>query len=67
MKVGIIRWATRRRLGRSIRPVETMAAHPPILIAYTSFSQAVTKASAVDRRLKILAVVRAANLVECPF
>jgi hypothetical protein len=66
-KVWLIRKMVKRRLGRAIAPVETMSAHPGVLIPYTRYSQALQKTSAVDAQLKMLAVVRTAHLVACPF
>ena len=65
--VNAIRRMARKRLGRDIAPLETTATHPDILIAYAKFGQALDKTSLLPARLKVLAQVRAAKLVECPF
>jgi hypothetical protein len=67
LKVNLIRKFIRKRLGRDIAPVDTIATHPDFLIAYAQFSQAMEKVHLVDRKLKMLGVIRAAKLVECPF
>jgi alkylhydroperoxidase family enzyme len=67
LKVNIIRKLARRRLGRDIAPLETIASHPDFLIAYAQFSQALEKVHLVDHKLKVLGQIRAAKLVECPF
>lgn len=66
-QVAAIRRAAKERLGKLIRPIETMSAHPRLLIAYAKFSAAFNKLQDLDARLKTLAVVRTAKLVECPF
>lgn len=67
LQVAAIRRSAKKRLGKLIRPIETMSAHPPLLIAYAKFSVAFNKLHQLDARLKTLAVVRTAKLVECPF
>jgi hypothetical protein len=67
LKVWLIRRLVKQRLGHVIGPVETMSAHPGVLIPYTRYSQALQKTSTVDAQLKMLAVVRTAHLVACPF
>ncbi len=67
IKVKIIRKFVRKRLGRDIAPVETIATHPDFLIAYAQFSQALDKVNLVPAKLKVLGQIRAAKLVECPF
>jgi hypothetical protein len=65
--VNTIRRMARKRLGKDIAPLETIATHPGVLIPYAKFSQALDKTSLVPARLKVLAQVRAAKLAECPF
>jgi hypothetical protein len=65
--VNAIRRMARKRLGKDIAPLETIATHPGVLIPYAKFSQALDKTNLVPARLKVLAQVRAAKLVECPF
>jgi hypothetical protein len=65
--VPLIRKMARKRLGRDIAPLATMAAHPDVLVPYTRFGQALEKTSLVPARLKRLGQIRAAKLVECPF
>ena len=54
--VPIIKKAVRKRLGRDIAPLNTMAEHPDILVPYAKFSAALEKASLVPRHLKALGV-----------
>ena len=67
LKVALIRKMARKRLGKDIAPLETVASHPDVLIAFAQFSQALDKTSLVTAKLKVLGQVRAAKLVECPF
>jgi hypothetical protein len=67
LKVALIRRMARKRLGREIAPLANMATHPGVLIPYTRFSLALDKTSLVPAKLKTLAQIRAAKLVECPF
>lgn len=66
-KVALIRRFARKRLGKDIAPLATVATHPDFLVAYAQFSQALEKTHLVPTRLKVLGQIRAAKLVECPF
>ena len=67
VKVALIRKFARKRLGKDIAPLNTLATHPDVLIPYTRFSLSLDKTSLVPARLKVLGQIRAAKLVECPF
>jgi hypothetical protein len=67
LKVAIIRRMARKRLGKDIAPLQTYASHPDVVIPYAQFSLALEKTKLVPRKLKVLAQIRAAKLVECPF
>jgi len=67
LKVGVIKSLVRRKLGKVIRPVEIMSANPDILVGYVKFMQMLVSQHRVDEKLKALARVRAAKVVECPF
>ena len=67
LKVALIKKFARKRLGRDIAPLQTTATHPDVLIAYAQFGQALDKTNLVSAKLKQLAQLRAAKLVECPF
>ncbi|MBZ5530180.1 MAG: hypothetical protein LAO20_01995 [Acidobacteriia bacterium] len=67
LKVALIRRFARKRLGKDIAPLETLATNPDVLIPYTQFSMALDKTRLAPRKLKVLAQIRAAKLVECPF
>lgn len=66
-RIAIIRRLTRKRLKKDIAPFETMATHPGVLIPYVQFGRALDKTNLVSAKLKKLAQLRAAKLVECPF
>jgi len=67
LKVSLIRKLARKRLGKDIAPLETIATHPGVLVPYAQFSQALEKTNLVPAKLKVLGQIRAAKLVECPF
>jgi hypothetical protein len=67
LKVAIIRRFARKRLKKDIAPLDIMATHPAVLISYTQFGLALDKTNLVSAKLKKLAQIRAAKLVECPF
>jgi hypothetical protein len=67
LQVALIRRLARKRLGRDIAPLNTVATHPDFFIAYAKFSQALEKTNLVPTPLKVLGQIRAAKLVECPF
>lgn len=67
LRVTLIRRFARKRLGKDIAPLSTVATHPDYLIAYAQFSQALEKTALVAGKLKVLGQIRAAKLVECPF
>ncbi|HLW54018.1 MAG TPA: hypothetical protein VKW06_14370 [Candidatus Angelobacter sp.] len=67
LKVALIRKYTRKRLGKDIAPLATLATHPGVLIPYAHFNRALAKTRLVSARLKRLGQIRAAKLVECPF
>ena len=67
LKVAIVRRLARKRLGRVIAPLETMATHPGVLIPYAQYGAALDKTNLVSAKLKRLGQIRAAKLVECPF
>lgn len=67
LKVAIIRRLARKHLGKDIAPLTTYASHPGVVIPYAQFSQALMKTNLVPNKLKVLAQIRAAKLVECPF
>jgi hypothetical protein len=67
LQVALIRKFARKRLGKDIAPLATVASHPDVLIPYAKFSMALEKTNLLSARLKVLAQIRAAKLVECPF
>jgi hypothetical protein len=59
-KVALIRKFARKRLGKDIAPLATIATHPDVLIPYTRFSMALEKTNLVPAKLKVLGQIRAA-------
>lgn len=60
-------WATKRKLGKLVAPVQITAHHPRILWAMSQMEQAQAAANKLDHRVKYLAELRTATLVGCPF
>jgi hypothetical protein len=67
LMVPVIRRFARKRLGKDIAPLNTLATHPDVLVAYARYNQALNKTNLLPAKLKVLAQVRTAKLVECPF
>ncbi|MBZ5509132.1 MAG: hypothetical protein LAO78_27040 [Acidobacteriia bacterium] len=67
LKVFLIRKLARKRLGKDIAPLNTIATNPDVLVAYARFGMALDKTTFVPAKLKVLGQIRAAKLVECPF
>ena len=65
--VGIVYSFTRRRLGHVIMPVQVTAHHPKILWGYVQMEQSQAVSKLVDAKLKVLAELRVATLIGCPF
>jgi alkylhydroperoxidase family enzyme len=63
----IVYGMTRRKLGRSVAPVEIIAHHSRILLGYGQMEQSLAGSTLVDGTLKHLAEIRVATLVGCPF
>jgi hypothetical protein len=66
-KIAMIRRLARKRLGKDITPIKTLETHPGVLVPYSQFNQALSKANLLPAKLKVLGQVRAAKLIECPF
>ena len=60
-------WLTRKKIGRVVVPVRIHALHTRLLFGYGQMEMAQEKASGVSERVKILAQVRVATLIGCPF
>ena len=58
---------TRRKLGRSVAPVQITAHHSRILWGYGQMEQSLAGSTLVDVTVKHLAEIRVATLVGCPF
>ncbi len=60
-------WYVKRQFGRVLEPLKLYAHHPPLLRVYGRMEMGLKKLHAVPEKLKSLAGVRAAILVDCPF
>jgi alkylhydroperoxidase family enzyme len=58
---------TRRRVGRDVDPVAVYGHLPGLLLGYGAFEQATAKQGRVPERLKALAELKAAAVVNCEF
>jgi hypothetical protein len=67
LMIALIRRMARKNLGKDIAPLKTLEAHPGVLVPYARFNEALRKTNLLLSKLKVLAQVRAAKLVECPF
>lgn len=65
--VSLIKKMARKHLGKDIAPLHTLESHPGVLIPYARFNEALSKTKLVPNRLKVLAQLRVAKQVECPF
>jgi alkylhydroperoxidase family enzyme len=65
--VKLIYGLSRRQFGRAVEPVAVYAHTPGVLIGYGMFEQATAKQHRVEERLKGLAELKAAALVNCEY
>ncbi|HUO17122.1 MAG TPA: hypothetical protein VMX38_19225 [Verrucomicrobiae bacterium] len=65
--VGLVYSMTKRRLGHVIMPLQVTAHHSKIFWGYTQMEQAQMGSHRVDHKLKVLAELRVATRVGCPF
>lgn len=67
MLTRIVYALTKRKIGRVVKPVQLMAHHTRLLWGYGQMEQSMASSHLVDDALKVLAELRAATLVGCPF
>ena len=60
-------WMTKRKLGKVITPIRIHAHHPRLLRALAAMEMGQEAASTVPAALKMLASLRVAGRVGCPF
>jgi hypothetical protein len=60
-------WFSRRRFGRVLEPLTVTAHHPRVMRGYGQMELALEGARTLPKQLKVLAQVRAALRVGCPF
>ncbi|MCL4197510.1 MAG: hypothetical protein KJZ69_08450 [Phycisphaerales bacterium] len=63
----VLFFMTRRRLGRVIMPIQITAHHPRLLRAVAHMELGQLAAKSVDARLKMLAQIKVALIIGCPF
>ncbi len=59
--------SARRKVGRDVDPIAVYAHAPSLLIGYGAFEQATARQRRVEERLKALAELKAAAVVNCEF
>ncbi len=67
LPVRVIQRQVRRKMGRDVDPIGVYAHAPGMLIGYCVYEQATAREHAVEERLKMLAVLKAAALLRCRF
>jgi len=60
-------WMTRRKVGRVILPLKITAHQPRLLFAVGGMEMGQQGLRSLDAKLKVLAEIKAATLVGCPF
>lgn len=63
----LVFWLTRRRFGRAVEPLHGYARSSAFLAGMIGLELGMERAHRVDAKLKALAELRVAALVECPF
>jgi len=58
---------SRKRYGRVISPNLVMGHRPEILLAASGLGRVIDGSNVIDRRLKSMASLRAAQIIGCPF
>jgi len=65
--IRFVYWMTKRKLGRVVLPVKIAAHHPRLLRAVGAMEMGQAAANSVPTPIKVLAELKAATLVGCPF
>jgi hypothetical protein len=63
----LVRWAAAKRLGKVPEPVEITAANNSVLFGVTMMELAQERARSLPLKLKMLADLRAATRIGCPW
>jgi hypothetical protein len=63
----LLYWMTRRKVGRVIMPFKITAHNPRLLLAVGGMEMGQQALRTFDAKLKVLAEIKAATLVGCPF
>lgn len=60
-------WMTKRKVGRVILPFKIAAHQPRLLFAVSGMEMGQQALKSFDAKLKVLAEIKAATLIGCPF
>jgi hypothetical protein len=60
-------WLARRKVGEVPAPLTLYAHNPWVMRAYGSFELCAERATRLDKKLKLLASIKAGSLVGCPW
>ena len=63
----VLYFFAKRKVGRVPEPATILAHHPRMMRGWAAFEVALDGAAKVDPRLKMLASLKAAALIGCPF
>ena len=63
----LVYWFARRRVGKVPEPLTVYTRHTWLLQGYGAFEFALERSRLVEERLKLLAQIKAATLIGCPF
>jgi hypothetical protein len=63
----IVYFVAKRKVGRVPEPVKVLHRNPAIMMAVGCYETALERASQVPHRLKLLAEIRVAMQIGCPF
>ena len=65
--VRFVYWFVKRTYGRVLMPVQIAAHHPRLLRATGEMERGQAAARSVDHALKLLAQIKVATMIGCPF
>jgi hypothetical protein len=65
--VRLAEWFARRRFDKVLEPIGIMGQSPAVLAAAAAYELASERARHLEPRLKVLAGIKAATLIGCPF
>jgi len=63
--VRIVYWLARKKVGRVPDPMTMYAHNPWVMVAYGNFEMGFDRASRVEKKLKVLASIKAGSIIGC--